>query len=162
VIPEDVNINALTDELNADGVYIGSLADEYPEMESKLIEVTQKAKEQGIDDMRIAILDQTPAHTADLRDIAQELLNHTGADLVLVRNPMSGAVVSDDVSRATLEAAQYHFLADPDYVRASNFFVDYVSSTSVPWGLVSIAVLITIVVVAVGTWFFARLHTPTK
>ena len=75
---------------------------------------------------------------------------------------MSGAVVSDDVSRATLEAAQYHFLADPDYVRASNFFVDYVSSTSVPWGLVSIAVLITIVVVAVGTWFFARLHTPTK
>jgi len=162
VIPEDVNINALTDELNADGVYIGSLADEYPEMESKLIEVTQKAKEQGIGDMHIAILDQTPAHTADLRDIAQELLNHTGADLVLVRNPMSGAVVSDDVSRATLEAAQYHFLADPDYVRASNFFVDYVSSTSVPWGLVSIAVLITIVVVAVGTWFFARLHTPTK
>lgn len=162
MIPEDVSINALTDELNADGVYIGSLADEYPEMESKLIEVTQKAKEQGIGDMRIAILDQTPAHTADLRDIAQELLNHTGADLVLVRNPMSGAVVSDDVSRATLEAAQYHFLADPDYVRASNFFVDYVSSTSVPWGLVSIAVLIAIVVVAVGTWFFARLHTPTK
>ena len=162
MIPEDVNINALTDELNADGVYIGSLADEYPEMESKLIEVTQKAKEQGIGDMHIAILDQTPAHTADLRDIAQELLNHTCADLVLVRNPMSGAVVSDDVSRATLEAAQYHFLADPDYVRASNFFVDYVSSTSVPWGLVSIAVLITIVVVAVGTWFFARLHTPTK
>lgn len=160
VIPEDVDINELVHELDADGVYIGSLADQYPSMEEQLIAVTQKAEEQGIGDMKIAFIDQTPAHTADLRDIAQELLNNTGADLVLVRNPMSGAVVSTDVSRATLEAAQYHFLADPDYVRASNSFVDYVSSSSIPWALIGIVVLIGLVLVAAGTWFFARRSRP--
>ena len=147
VIPEDVDINELVHELDADGVYIGSLADQYPSMEEQLIAVTQKAEEQGIGDMKIAFIDQTPAHTADLRDIAQELLNNTGADLVLVRNPMSGAVVSTDVS-------------DPDYVRASNFFVDYVSSSSIPWALVGIVVLIGLVLVAAGTWFFARRSRP--
>lgn len=156
VIPDDVDISELVDELNADGVYVGSLGDEYPRMEDQLIAVTEKAQEQGIGDMRIAFLDQTPPHTADLRDIAQELINRTGADLVLVRNPVSGAVVSDDISRATLEAAQHHFLADPDYVRAANFFVDYVSSTHVPWGIVAVLIFIAVAVVAAGTWFVTR------
>lgn len=156
MIPDDVDISELVDELNADGVYVGSLGDEYPRMEDQLIAVTEKAQEQGIGDMRIAFLDQTPAHTADLRDIAQELINRTGADLVLVRNPVSGAVVSDDISRATLEAAQHHFLADPDYVRAASFFVDYVSSTHVPWGIVAVLIFIAVAVVAAGTWFVTR------
>ena len=30
VIPDDVDISELVDELNADGVYVGSLGDKYP------------------------------------------------------------------------------------------------------------------------------------
>lgn len=54
MIPDDVDISELVDELNADGVYVGSLGDEYPRMEDQLIAVTEKAQEQGIGDMRIA------------------------------------------------------------------------------------------------------------
>ena len=160
MIPADVDIATLTAELADDGVFVGEEALQRDQLITGLQDVVAHADAAGVGPMRIAVIDQMPEHTSDLRDIADALLASTDANLVVVRNPESGAIVSGEYSRAAIEAAQYYVLNDPDYVRSGNFLIDQLAASDTPWGVVFGAIVLAIVVVIGVAWMgFSRLRS---
>ncbi|MGP6173160.1 Rv1476 family membrane protein [Corynebacterium sp. A21] len=153
MIPAEVNIEDLASQLQEDGVAIGEVARDYPSMEGELQGVLADADTAGFGSVGMVLLDRAPAQTADQRDIASELINATGLDTVIVRSPGSGAIVSEVHTRADIEAAQWHFLGDSDYVGATRNLVDQITATPGPnWVLASSLAIILILAVVVLTW----------
>ncbi|MDY6049608.1 MAG: DUF6676 family protein [Corynebacterium sp.] len=162
MIPSDVDIAAVTTELADDGVFVGEEAIQRDQLIAGLRDVVAHADAAGVGPMRVAVIDQMPEHTSDLRDIADALLASTDANLVLVRNPESGAIVSGEYSRAAIEAAQYYVLNDPDYVRSANFLIDQLAVSNTPWGLVFGAIIVAVIVVIGVAWVgFSHLRCRT-
>lgn len=122
-------------------------------MEKDLINVVTDAKESDFGSLGVVILDETPVMTSNLRDIAQELLIQTDLDTVVVRAPMSAAVVSDVHSRAALESGQHDLLGTTDYVLGTELLVQDVTESTVGnidwgqlliWGLVALAIAVVV------------------
>ncbi|GAB3591463.1 hypothetical protein CFAEC_07400 [Corynebacterium faecale] len=161
MIPENVEIDALARDLEDDAVAMGPETGAlYPTLEEELIRVTDDAIDGDFGSLGYVVLDTTPAMTADLRDIAQELLNETSLDTVAVRAPGSGAVVSDIHSRAALESAQHEMLGTTDYVEGASLLIRNVTESGVSamdWGQVTIwLALLLIAVLVVGAIFTRR------
>ncbi|MCK2200154.1 DUF6676 family protein [Corynebacterium callunae] len=164
LIPEDIDIADLAQDLNKDAVMVGPhTASEYPQLEHDLVEVAKQAQAGDFGSVGLVYLDKTPPMTSDLRDIAQELLNTTDFETVVVRSPESGAVVSDIHSRAVLEIGQGDMLATPDYAAGAQALIEDVTQSSVgaiDWtavtvmGLVVLTVLL--VVIALAQWGLRR------
>ncbi|NLZ58233.1 MAG: hypothetical protein GX898_08050 [Corynebacterium sp.] len=156
MIPENVDIDALARELEEDAVAMGQAAGEqHPTLEQELITVMDEAAEGDFGSLGYVVLDSTPAVTADLRDIAQELLGATSLDTVVVRAPGSAAVVSDVHSRASLESAQREMLQTFDYVDGASLLIRDVTNSgigAIDWGQVAVwgaaALLIVLIVSA--------------
>lgn len=130
MIPDNIDIDALARDLEDDAVAMGPLmAEQYPAMEAELARVAEEAAQGEFGTLGYVVLDSTPPATADLRDIAQELVNTTAFDTVAVRSPGSGAVVSDIHTRASLEAAQHDMLGTPDYVEGASLLVRDVTTS---------------------------------
>lgn len=159
MIPADVNIDDLARQLAEDGVAIGEIGDVYPSMEGELQDVLQQAAGSEFGRAGIAILDDTPARSADQRDIAQDLLNAVDLDTVIVRSPGSGAIVSDIHSRADIETAQWRFLADSDYVTATRNLAEQVTATDTNWVAVTALMLAAVAVAVVVTALSVRRST---
>lgn len=151
MIPADVDLNALRSQLAADSVAIDEMGRQYPHLEGQLIEASNYAADSGFGTTGIVVLDRTPDLPTDVRDIAQELLNTTQYDNIIVRTPGTGAVVSHNHSRATLESAQWYFLNDPDFARGVHKLVDLTNQQQFPWAAVNvlIAALVILTVAAV-------------
>lgn len=160
MIPENIDIDALARELEDDAVAMGqSTGDQYPALESDLISVMEGAAEGEFGSLGHVVLDSTPAVTADLRDIAQELLDATSLDTVVVRAPGSAAVVSDIHSRASLEAAQHEMLQTFDYVEGASLLIRDVTESgigSIDWGQLAIWGAVALVVVLIVSAMFVR------
>lgn len=133
MIPADIDLDDLADQLNEDGVAIDQLGRDYPSMEGELQQVLTAAGNSDFGSAGIVLLDSAPERSADQRDIAQDLLNLTELDTVIVRSPGSGAVVSDIHTRAEIESAQWHFLGNGDYVTATRDLIDTINSSGVNW-----------------------------
>ena len=114
MIPEQYNIDELAAQLNDDSVVLGAYGREHPGAEQDIATILANAENQGRGSFGFVALDETPAQTADLRDIAQELLDTTNINTIIVRAPGSGAIVSDQYSRKTVELAQWDLLGNPD------------------------------------------------
>ncbi|QGU07443.1 hypothetical protein COCCU_07550 [Corynebacterium occultum] len=154
MIPADIDLEDLAFQLQEDRVAIGGVGQDYPIMEGELLETLAHADARGFGSTGIVVLDQTPVQAADQRDIAQELLNLTGVDTVIVRSPGSGAIVSDIHSRSDIESAQWHFLGNNDYVAATRELVDRMVDTPEPsWILLSLLAILFFTAVAVLAWF---------
>lgn len=151
MIPENVNIAELATELEEDSVAMGPLTGEqYPTLEPDLIEVVEGAGDFG--SLGVVVLDETPAATSDLRDIAQELLNVSAVDTVVVRSPTSGAVVSDVHSRAALEMGQHEMLGTVDFVAGTESLIRTVTGSGVAtadWAQISAILAAAVVLVMV-------------
>ncbi|QGU04631.1 Rv1476 family membrane protein [Corynebacterium comes] len=152
MIPADVDLDDLAHQLDEDSVAFGAFvpAEKAAELEPGLVDAVSHAEATDFGSLGVVILEQTPAHTPDMRDVAQDLLMITDLDTVIVRAPLSGAVVSGTHSRADLEAAQYPFLGNPDLVGATRQFVDDVNAAAVSWP--SAVAVIAISVVATATF----------
>lgn len=161
MIPEGVDIDDLARQIDEDSVAFGSFvpAEKMGELEPGLIDAVSHADSSGFGSLGVVVLEHTPAHAPDLRDIAQDVLLATDVETVIVRAPGSGAIVSDAHSRAEIEAAQYPFLADGDVVGGVHRFVDDINGWSLSWGWVFVAVVLVVAVAAVLTALSAR-HTP--
>lgn len=132
MIPADVDIDALAAGISATGVAM-NVSDPSPELTQALVEAITYAESKDFGTLGIAVLDHTPYITADLRDIAQAIHERTPEiDTIIVRAPTSGAIVSDIYSRAEIESAQWHFLANHDYPQATIALVDYIAADPVP------------------------------
>ena len=159
MIPENIDLKQLASELGDDAVAMGEhTGHQFPTLEKDLINVATGAKDSDFGSLGIVILDETPVMTSDLRDIAQELLIRSDLDTVVVRAPMSAAVVSDVHSRAALESGQHELLGTTDYVLGAELLVQDVTESAVGnidwgymliWGLVALAIVVVIAAVSV-------------
>lgn len=159
MIPENIDLKQLASELGDDAVTMGErTGNQFPTLEKDLINVVTDAKESDFGSLGVVILDETPVMTSDLRDIAQELLIQTDLDTVVVRAPMSAAVVSDVHSRAALESGQHDLLGTTDYVLGTELLVQDVTESTVGnidwgqlliWGLVALAIAVVVAGVSV-------------
>lgn len=148
VIPANVDMGALTAQLEQGQV---ALQSENGGLRQSLESSVSYASDHGFGSLGIAVLDQDPAVTADLRDIAQVLRTDTALDTVIVRSPGSGAIVSTTHSRADIESAQWNFLANPDYAQATVGLVDHIEADPVPGGALVALALVAIVAALAAT-----------
>ncbi|GAB3704301.1 DUF6676 family protein [Corynebacterium nasicanis] len=159
MIPEGVDIDDLASQLGEDSVAFSSTlpVERVGELEPGLIDAVAHAEQSGFGSLGVVVLEHTPAHVPDLRDIAQDLLLDSGLETVVVRTPDSGAIVSDLHSRGAIESAQYRYLGDPDVVGATFRLVDDLNGWSVNWPVVTVLILAVIVAGSLATaWTFAR------
>lgn len=165
MIPENVDIEALAQELEDDAVAMGpATGGQYPTLETDLIDVVGDAGDGDFGSFGFVVLDSTPAVTASLRDIAQELLDATSLDTVAIRSPGSAAIVSDVHSRASVESAQYEMLQTSDYAEGASLLVRDVTGSglfSIDWIQASIWGAVALVLVLVASAIFVR-KDPTK
>ncbi|WP_075726218.1 DUF6676 family protein [Corynebacterium aquilae] len=156
MIPDYVNLDDLAQQVEADNVAIDGLEAAYPGTEAGLIDITNQARSTGVGDVKIVVLDRTPAQPADLRDIAYEIQQRTGADTVIVRSPGTGAVVSDQYSRKSIEQAEKAMYGNPDYISSTQAFLADVREDTTPWQEINlgigVVVALTIVTTAWSTW----------
>lgn len=157
VIPADVNMDDLKKQLAEDQVALES-ADS--QLHRDLLTVIEDLSSSEFGSVGIAVLDETPQQTADLRDIAQMLLNESVVDSVIVRAPSSGAIVSNIYSRADIESAQWDFLANPNYPEATQILGEQMLNSSVDGNILGLAMLgltVLVTVISVVTIFiFAK------
>lgn len=153
MIPADVDIDDLTRQLNEDSVAFAPLtpAERVADLEPGLLDAVSHAADSGFGSLGVAVLDHSPPHGPDVRDVAQELLLGTGLETVIVRTPHLGAVVSDVHSRAEIESAERPLLGDPDVVGGVHAFIDTVNGTSIPWGAVAVAALVVVALAVAAT-----------
>ncbi|MFP7365742.1 DUF6676 family protein [Corynebacterium callunae] len=164
MIPEDVNIAELAADLKKDAIAIGpQTTANYPQLQQDLAQVVDRAEGGDFGSVGLVYLDHTPAVTSDLRDIAQELLNSTDYETIVVRAPASGAVVSDVHSRAVLEIGQSDLLATNDFVAGADALISDVTLSSVAaidWATVTImgaiVLIVAIAIIAAGQWGLRR------
>lgn len=163
MIPSDIDIVSMRDQINADGVAIGQLGIEHPTLEPELQNVAQYGLDTNFGRTAFVILDHTPPEAGATRDVAQELLNTTDFDTIIVRAPGSGAVVSHDFSRAALEAAQYDFLSNPEIAPAARQFIDTLNGPVFPWMWINIVIAallgLAIVITAIHTFRYSQAKT---
>ncbi|ALC05890.1 hypothetical protein CDES_07395 [Corynebacterium deserti GIMN1.010] len=153
MIPENINIPELVSEVSDDGVAMGQrIGHESPGLEDGLISVLETAQDGDFGSAGIVVLDDTPAITSDLRDIAQEVLTQSDVDTVIVRAPASAAVVSDVHSRAALEMGQHELLGTTDYVLGTELLIRDVTESGlmdINWGQVTIWGLVAVTLVVI-------------
>lgn len=160
MIPDNIDIDALARDLEDDAVAMGvAMREQHPAMEEELSRIAEEAANGEFGTLGYVVLDSTPAVTADLRDIAQELVNTTSFDTVAVRSPGSGAVVSDIHTRASLEAAQHEMLGSPDYIEGASLLVRDVTASplaSIDWTQMALVGGVGLVIVIVIALIFVR------
>lgn len=160
MIPEHINIEELAQDLEDDFVAMGSVTGEqYPTMEPDLIRIAEGAGHGEFGSLGVVVLDSAPPVTADLRDVAQELLQSTAVDTVVVRAPGSGAVVSDVHSRATLESAQHGMLGTHDYITGTELLIRDVTESglgNIDWVPVTIFGVIALLAALLVAAVFVR------
>lgn len=154
--PADVDIDDLARQVDDDGVahsaWDASSHEAFSaELEPGLRDATAYSEQEDLGTLGVVVLDDAPAQTADLRDIAQDVLMSTDVDTIFVKAPGSGAMVSDVHSRSVIESGQPHLLGDPDLVGAIHRFIDHASETGPNWLLLTVLMLAFIAVVVVAT-----------
>lgn len=127
-------------QINDDGVAFVDLPDD-PALQDQLIDALGER-----DGFIVA-----PSGANDLRDLGQDVLDSSDADTIIVRSPESAAVVSDEHSRAAIESAQGHLFTEPDYVEGARGFLDDVAGFGMTWWMLTAAIAIAIVIVALWT-----------
>lgn len=131
----------LVRQLSVDQVAFAGLPDD-PALQDQLAAVVD-------DSTGMIVAPAGEATPADLRDLAQDVLDTSALHTVVVRSPESVAAVSDLHSRAELEVAQTRMLAEPDYVAGLSEFQGAVGFLDVPWlTLAAVAVVALLTVIA--------------
>ncbi len=142
MIPENINIDDLADQLNADRIALESINDPlHHDLEFAL----SYAEEKGLENTGVVIIDHIPAHYSNMRDIAQELAFRAGLDTVILKAPGGGAIVSTDYSRAEIEAAQGAFFMEPNYGLGVRLLVDDLVLGSINYLYLGVGVVFIIV-----------------
>lgn len=96
----------------------------------------------------VVVLEQTGQQAGALRDLAQDVKDMSDFETVIVRTPASTAAVSDNLTRAQVEKAQYALIAEPDYAAGVRAFGSEAENFDVPWGFVAVAAVAALAVAA--------------
>lgn len=157
MIPADVDIDDLAQQLSKDHV---ALESSDSTLHKELVDAIGDLSSTEFGSVGIVVLDKTPDQTADLRDIAQVLLNESSVDSIIVRAPSSGAIVSNIHSRADIESAQWDFLANPDYPEATRIFGEQIMNNPSDATLIAVLffvmAIVAIIISIVSALIFAK------
>ena len=153
VIPVDVDMASLEAQLQEDGIAFGTDNPVNVPLEAAMRDALTQAPSDDMGEAGLVVLEQTPPQIADLRDVAQDLLNGTGYDTVVVRTPNAAIAVSDSLSRAAIERGQTAMVAQPDYPQGVVAFAEAAQGHSVAWGIaVGSVVLVLACIAALSAW----------
>lgn len=141
MVPESVDMPALSAELATDGVAVASqFIDE--DYEQLLIDAVRGH------DVGVAVVDVQPRLLPDLRDMAEDLHRESGVDTVLVNAPFEGvAIVSGSMSRAEIESLEYRLGSQPPLEQVQGIIA--APGLELPWGVAGVSAVVGIVVAAV-------------
>lgn len=154
--PADVDVDALAAQLAHAPVAFGTENPANAVLGRDLVSAIEAVNDADLGSVGVVVLEQTPPHVPDVRDIAQDVANASGLDTVVVRTPQVAVGVSDTLTRAEVEQGQRAMVAEPDYVQGFNEFVHAADAFTVPWGAV-VALAVGVLAAAAGfTAFSAR------
>lgn len=154
MVPESVDMPALSAELATDGVAVASqFIDE--DYEQLLIDAVRGH------DVGVAVVDVQPRLLPDLRDMAEDLHRESGVDTVLVNAPFEGvAIVSGSMSRAEIESLEYRLGSQPPLEQVQGIIAD--PGLELPWGVAGVSAVVGIVVVAVLSFLCQGIRPYSK
>lgn len=132
--PSDVNVGALADQLTGARVAFGTNAPANAQLGEALDRAIGEEGPRGLGEVHMVVLEQTPPHVPQLRDIAQDVALQSGADTVVVRTPHAAVGVSDMLTRAQIERGQRAMVAEPDYADGVHAFAQAATGFTIPWG----------------------------
>lgn len=153
MIPEDVDLANLSDQLSQDGVAFSN-----PRIANDL-EIQEEIIKSLHPDHGIAVVDSFSASAADARDIAQDLQSATGLDTVIVQTPTHISAVSDSLTRASIEAAER---AIPKGLDQTSVLVQFYSGTdhfTVHWMAI---IALALALAGVAGWSAYRAASATR
>lgn len=142
-IPPDVDMNAVTAAVGADGV--SAPAADVPALK----QVVADAQSKGID-LKIVVIQNNPPIDTPLRDIATEVGQAYPGSTVLTLSPSYAGTYSTQFDRATLEAGQ-DVAKSGNPVLSSQNFVGEVTAAHFPWTAFTIVLLIAVAAAVAGT-----------
>ncbi len=145
--PEDIDVAALLGQLAQSSVAFGTANPANERLGADLQGALHKEGADVLGDAGIVVLEQTPAHIPDLRDLAQDIAIGSDLDTVIVRTPHVAIGVSDTLTRAQIERGQRAMVAQPDYAVGLDAFVAEASEFGIAWGGVMGAFLAGVVAV---------------
>lgn len=140
--PADVDTASLAGQLERTPVAFGTSNPVNAELGPALERALATADTSAFDPVAVVVLEHTPPHIPDLRDIAQDIAIESGYDTVLVRTPSAAVGVSDSLTRAQIEQGQRAMVAQPDYVAGVQDFVATANDFAVPWAAVMVCVVL--------------------
>ena len=100
----------------------------------------------------VVVLEHTPPHIPNVRDLAQDLANETGIDTVIVRTPDVAIAVSSSLTRAQVEQGERARVAQPDYGDGLRAFLSTSTQTQPAWLPIFLAIVVVTTVVIVASW----------
>ncbi len=156
MIPANVDMQSLEDQLEADGIAFGAISPANAALEGHLATTLGATDLPGIGSVGVVVLDTTPAQPADLRDIARDLADATQLDTVIVRTPGASGAVSDRLTRAGVEEGQRAMMAQPDYGDGLRAFLDTAVGSGAPWAALGFAAIVALAVIAAATFAATR------
>lgn len=154
--PEDVDVAALAAQLRGDGVAFGTENPVNAELGPALTQVLGEVRP-GVDGpVGVVVLEHTPDHLADVRDIAHDVADAAGYDTVIVRTPHAAVGVSESLTRAQVERGQAAMVSESDYPEGLRAFAEAAEGFSVNWVAVLVVVVVVLAVAAAGAFAAAR------
>ena len=131
-------------------------------IEPELLRAVNDASSQEAGPFGYVVLETVGAGPGALRDLAQELLDATQATTVIVRAPDATAAVSNELTRAQIEKAEFALIREPDYALGVDAFAQDVASNGEPqWGVIGAIVAVVIAAAALNTRMSVKRHAWT-
>lgn len=156
MIPAEIDMADLEGQLAADGIAFGTENPVNAPLEAAMRDALNVAPTDELGTTGLVVLEQTPAHVPDLRDVAQDLLIASGYDTVIVRTPHVALAVSDTLDRASIDAGQRAMIAQPDYPQGLVDFAEAAADFDMPWLLLALFGALIVGGVVAATWRRAR------
>lgn len=138
----DIDVSSLANQLQADNV---ALENADPQLEEHVARALPE-------DHGLVILEHTPQHIPDVRDLAQDLAIETGIDTIIVRTPNVAIAVSDSLTRAQVEQGERAMVAQPDYGDGIRAFLSASAQTQPVWPLIAAAICVAAAFVIAASW----------
>ena len=158
MIPADVDMTDLHAQIADDGIAFGTDNPVNEPLEKAMRDALAQAPSGEMDPTALVVLENTPPHIPDLRDVAQDLLLESDYETVIVRTPHIALAVSDSLDRAAIDKGQRAMVAEPDYPQGVIAFAEAVDTFSIQWAVVAAVLLIGIAAVAGATFWATRRH----
>ena len=149
--PVNVDKASLSAQLADDGVAFETDNPVNLLIEPDLLRATQDANQTENGPYGFVVLEQVGVGPGALRDLAQEMLDATDTNTVIIRTPDATAAVSNTLARAQIEEAQFALIRQPDYAQGIDAFVMETTQPEPMWADFGALIVAAVAVIAFAT-----------